>query len=100
MPIDKNWSSFTMQNLKIIRNVFGVYELGNRNGVVIYIGSGKLHDRLTHWKSSSNPCIKQATNFRYEELYSDERCRQREESLLVDFKRRHGRLPECNDRIG
>ena len=100
MPIAKRWSRFTLYNLNAVRNVFGVYELGNRSGNVIYIGSGKLHNRLTHWKNSDDSCIRLTAMFRYEELSSDERCRQRERALQLDFKRRHGRLPKCNERIG
>ncbi|MHA2223016.1 MAG: DUF7508 domain-containing protein, partial [Candidatus Thorarchaeota archaeon] len=75
MPIAKRWSKFTLHNLYHVPNVFGVYELADYNEV-IYIGSGKLRDRLKHWKSSSDPCIRKSRKYRYEEIYSDERCRQ------------------------
>jgi hypothetical protein len=99
MPIAKRWSKFTLHNLYHVPNVFGVYELADYNEV-IYIGSGKLRDRLKHWKSSSDPCIRKSRKYRYEEIYSDERCRQRERALLAKFRRRHGRLPKCNERLG
>ena len=100
MPIAKRWSMFTLYSLNVVPNVFGVYELADGRDIVIYIGSGKLHDRLTHWKSSDDPCIRQARKFRYEELYADERCRQRERALQREFKKKHGRLPRCNERTG
>ena len=100
MPIAKRWSRFRWDKLDEVPNVFGVYELADDNDYIIYIGSGRLRNRLQYWKSSNDPCITQARKFRYEELYSDERCRQRERALLNEYKREHGRLPRCNERKG
>jgi len=100
MPIVKRWSRFTNNNVNGVRNVYEVYELGDSNGVVIYIGSGKLHDRLNHWKSSSESCKRNARNFRHEELGSADRCSQKERALLANFMRKHGKLPRCNERLG
>jgi len=99
MPITKRWPKFTLDNLSVVRNVYGAYELADGREV-IYIGSGKLHDRLVRWKSSNDPCIRQAGKFRYEELGSDKRCRQRERALQREFEKKHGRLPRCNERVG
>lgn len=100
MSIAKRWSRFTWNRLDEVPNVFGVYELADDNDYIIYIGSGKLRDRLAHWKSSNDSCKLQARKFRFEELYSDERCRQRERALLREYEREHGKLPRCNERIG
>lgn len=100
MPIAKRWSRFTWNRLDEVPNVLGVYELADDNDYIIYIGSGKLRDRLAHWKSSNDSCKLQARKFRFEELYSDERCRQRERALLREYEREHGKLPRCNERIG
>ena len=100
MPIAKRWSRFRWDKLDEVPNVFGVYELADDNDYTIYVGSGHLRDRLLHWKRSDDSCIMQARKFRFEELYSDERCRQRERALLREYQTTHGRLPRCNQRMG
>ena len=100
LPIAKRWSRFRWDKLDEVPDVFGVYELADDNDYIIYVGSGRLRDRLRGWKSSDDQCIMQARKFRYEELYSDERCRQRERALLREYERQHGKLPRCNKRTG
>lgn len=100
MPIAKRWSDFNWDKLNEVPDVYGVYELGDYAGNVIYIGSGRLRDRLRYWKSIGDTCIMQARKFRYEELRSEERCRERERALLREHQRLHGKLPRCNERIG
>jgi len=100
MPIAKRWSKFTWDKLEDVPDVYGVYELGDAKGNIIYIGSGRLRDRLRYWKSINKVCIMQARMFRYEKICSERRCRQRERALLKDYKRRYGRLPKCNKKIG
>ena len=96
MPISKRWSRFNWDRLDEVLDVYGVYELADANDYTVYIGSGHLHERLQYWKGSGNPCIRQARKFRYEELLSDRRRRQRERALLKEFKKIHGTLPRCN----
>lgn len=100
MPIAKRWSRFKWDRLDAVPSVFGVYELADDNDYVIYIGSGRLRHRLQYWKTSGDSCIAQARKFRYEELHSDERCRQRERALLKKYEKTHGTLPRCNRKRG
>ena len=60
MPIAKRWSRFRWDKLDEVPNVLGVYELADDNDYIIYIGSGRLRNRLLHWKSSNDSCIMQA----------------------------------------
>ena len=74
----------------------GVYELGNSNSAVVYIGRGHLRDRIAaHAAAASNTCIgRNARKFRYERTAAHVT---RERELFVEFKRTHGgRIPACN----
>ncbi|HWQ27854.1 MAG TPA: GIY-YIG nuclease family protein [Dehalococcoidia bacterium] len=77
----------------------GVYELGDRSGAVIYIGSsGNLQRRIAeHASAPANTCIGQwAAAFRYETTIAYEA---REKQLFRQYKATHGgRIPPCNDR--
>jgi len=39
MPIAKRWSSFTLNNVDRGGQIYGVYEIGDRDGEVIYIAT-------------------------------------------------------------
>jgi hypothetical protein len=100
LSIAKRWSRFTWDKLDEVPDIYGVYELADGNHYTIYIGRGRLLDRLNYWKRKNDPCIMQARFFRYEELFSEKRCRQRERALLDEYKRIYGKLPRCNKRKG
>lgn len=96
MPIVKRWSSFRKERVKEISNVCGVYEMAGRSKDVIYIGEGKLRDRLlAHVTNGSDP-IPGASYFRYETTGSKTRCEQRQNALLAEYKRVYGLLPRFN----
>lgn len=99
MPISKRWSHFTKENVTQEDNVFGVYELGDTNGEVVYIGEGRLRDRLlSHFPSGSDP-IPGTKYYRVEKTGSKLRAEQRERALLNDYAKKHnGRLPKYNQR--
>lgn len=46
MNIQKRWSDYSKERLEQVDNNFGVYELADSYGRVIYIGEGKVRDRL------------------------------------------------------
>ena len=90
------WYSFTTDNLAMVPQISGVYCLGQNNNI-IYIGSSNnLHDRLTDHYYSTDPCIKQATQFAIEPCTN---YKEREKERLRNFQMEHGKLPACNDRI-
>jgi len=91
-------SSLTSWAVSTVPQSEGVYELFDPGKSLIYIGrSNNLRQRLTEHLNTSDACIKSATYFAYEVTsfsYS------REQGLLEEHKRIHGRLPRCNDKIG
>ncbi len=90
------WYQFTKSNLDKVPQTSGVYCLGI-NDKIIYIGSSvNLHERLTDHYHTTDPCIKQATQFAIETCSN---YRERERELLQWFRSEYGRLPRCNDRI-
>lgn len=98
MPIAKRWSTFSLNNVSRVPNVYGAYELGNRDGEIIYIGEGRLQDRLrSHFSTGSSP-VPGTAFFRYEQTGGKERAVGRQNALLRDFKRRWGRLPYYNQK--
>ncbi|MFC1822798.1 GIY-YIG nuclease family protein [Thermodesulfobacteriota bacterium] len=67
------------------------------NNRIIYIGSSSdLNQRLTQYYHTDDLCIRTATQFAVE---TSTNYNERERELLVDYRSRHGRLPQCNDRI-
>ena len=56
MPILKRWSSFRKENvIKEVPNFYGVYEVADGAKEVLYIGEGKVRDRLlAHFSGGSD----------------------------------------------
>lgn len=100
MPIAKPWSVFNSDKVSEVPSVFGVYELGNRAKNVIRIGSGNLRERLAEHLRSKNSCIRRSKYFRYEKTSGKEKSLQRERALQKKYKEMHGKLPDCNERLG
>jgi hypothetical protein len=74
------------------------YELAARSKDVIYVGEGKLRDRLlAHFASGSDP-IPGISYFKYETTRSKDRCKQRQNALLAEYEREYGRLPTFNQK--
>ncbi len=98
MPIAKKWSIFNKENVTEIENVYAVYELAAGSKDVIYIGEGKLRDRLlAHFARGSDP-IPGTSYFRYETTRSKDRCIQRQNALLAEYKREYEQLPTFNQK--
>lgn len=97
MPIQAQWWSFVESVIEVDRDDPGVYELGDKDGVVIYIGSSKeLRRRLKeHLSEARYTCIRQnATHYRieYTTNYTN-----REQDLYKYHLATYGKPPECND---
>jgi excinuclease UvrABC nuclease subunit len=96
--IQKKWSPFKEEKIKDVPDVFGVYELADENREIVYIGHGKLKERLSeHFRKKTCPG---ARFFRYEKTSNKERAEEREKALLKRFEKENKRLPECNKRLG
>ena len=100
MEIFKKWSKFTKKNVERLKDIFGVYEIADRSKKVIYIGRGRLRSRLLrHFPRGEDP-IPGAAYFRVARSYSRLRAEQKERKLLKNFKKKHGKLPRYNQRVG
>lgn len=100
MPVAKRWSNFNWEKLDEVPDVYGDFELADSGKKVIYIGEGRIRDELTNYKRCDDTCKMKARKFRFEQMRSKERAEQRERALLREYKKKHGRLPKCNRRIG
>ena len=94
MSITNAWHSLSNESAPAAA---GVYELGNSNNGVIYIGrAGDLSQRIAEHRSAlSTSCIgRNATKFRYEQTLANIG---RERELFEEFKKSHvGKIPQCN----
>lgn len=98
MPLAVKWSKFTFENLKRVDLVHGVYELGDKDKNVIYIGQGILTERLLAHKISRKACFRKAQYYRFEKTGGKERAEQRERAEMSQYERQYGNFPECNKR--
>ena len=98
MPLAIRWSKFTEENLDRVDLVYGVYELGDKDKNIIYIGQGVLSERLWAHKTSGKPCLKKARYFRFEKTGGKLRAEQRERAEMNSYEDQYGALPECNKR--
>jgi DNA-binding transcriptional regulator YiaG len=97
MPIRAQWWSFVESLIEVDRDDPGVYELGDKDGAVIYIGSSnELRQRLKeHLNEAPYTCIRQkATHYRieYTTNYTN-----RERELYKLHVATYGKPPRCND---
>lgn len=98
MPLAVKWSKFTYENLEKVDPVYGVYELGDKDKNVIYIGQGVLSERLWSHKTSDKTCFKKARYFRFEKTGGKKRAEQRERAEMNAYEDQYGVLPKCNKR--
>jgi GIY-YIG catalytic domain len=97
MPIQAQWWSFVESVIEVDRDDPGVYELGDKDGNVVYIGSSnELRRRLKeHLNEASYTCIRQnTTHYRIE--YTPN-FQNRERELYAGHVRIYGKPPECNN---
>lgn len=100
MPLPVKWSKFTEKDMYRVDAVCGVYELGDADGEIIYVGHGVLRDRLLAHLRGENPCThKLAEHYRIQKTGSKRRAEQRERAEMNWYAKRHdGNLPLCNRR--
>lgn len=98
MPIDKKWSHFTKEQVGKEDNKFGCYELSDTNKNVHYIGEGLVKNQLlSHFTGGNAPCP--GTKFyRVEYTGGKDKAVQRQNALLRDYKKKHGKLPKFNQK--
>jgi len=99
MPITNVWHPLNRIEVNLVPEKAGVYELGDKDKAVVYIGragGGNLRQRIgQHINDPANACIRsRAVYFRYEVTTADV---SRERELIEEYKRTHlGQLPPCN----
>ncbi len=91
------WWTFTEGLVETDRDEPGVYELGNSNETIIYIGSSKeIRRRLKeHRAEPDSTCIK--TNTATYRIEYTSNYKKREQELYDEFVRANGKAPQCND---
>lgn len=100
MPLAIKWSSFKKDNVLEESNAYGVYELGDSEGNILYVGEGHVRDRLESHFGIGNDPIPGAGLYRIEYTGSKERAEQREHAEIRAFQHKHGDCPKFNDRLG
>jgi predicted GIY-YIG superfamily endonuclease len=96
MPIDRPWLLFSEIAINLEQDESGVYELGNRTGSVIYLGSSsRVRQRLKeHLNAWSTTCLKKHTA-KYRVEYTS-KFKAREWELYDQHVRSHSKPPRCN----
>jgi len=97
--INRSKSKFSKDNVGGVSNIYGTYELADSDQNVVYIGEGKLYDRLmAHFAKGGSDPIPGVSYFRYEETRSKQKAEQRQNALLSEFERKYGKLPKHNQK--
>lgn len=100
MPLYKKWSAFNKVNVLNETDAYGVYELGDSNGEIVYIGHGRIRDRLnSHFLGGRHP-IPRTSLYRFAVTGSKQRAEERERAEIKAYFRTHGRCPSYNKRLG
>lgn len=100
MPLFKKLSSFNKDNVLSETDAFGVYELADSGGEIVYIGHGRIRDRLNaHFLGGRHP-IPKVSLYRFEVTGSKQRAEERERAEIKDYFRTHGKCPSYNKRLG
>ena len=61
MPLLIKWSAFNKNNVLAESNSYGIYEIGDNDGKIRYIGEGRLKDRLnSHFVGGEEPIPRSA----------------------------------------
>lgn len=97
MPILAQWRPFSGGVIEIDKDNPGVYELGDKSGMVVYVGSSnELRRRLKeHLNESTYTCIKQNTT-QYRLEYTQD-YKKREQELYDAHIAAYDKPPKCND---
>lgn len=95
MPLQTRWYNYDSPSQPPDR--VGVYELGWRNGLIVYIGQGVVRERVREHNRDNK---KRFSVYRCRIVGDRRRAKQIERREQRKFERRHGRLPTYNNRIG
>ena len=101
MPIQGKKYRFTRENVDNSPDEAGVYALFDGDELIYYgraMGTSEtIRSRLqSHYAGRSSPCTQRATHYMRMPTSSPSTS---ERQLLEEFKRIHGKLPRCNERL-
>ena len=98
LPLAKRWSIFDRETIDREYDTYGIYELGNSKGEIVYIGQGRVRQRLNvHWNDvEGKPRI---SYYRCTYCGRKYRAKQMERVEMSIYEEQHGELPLYN-RIG
>lgn len=97
MPIKAEWIEFKAENIRALSmDLIGVYECGYKRGNrVVYIGKGKIRERLLDHKEKI--AFAGVTHFRKRKTTSSEEAKRAETRLINEFcKHNNGNPPKLN----
>ena len=88
------WLEYNLIMASTESDDLGVYELADEHKNTVYYGSGKLKTELIdHLNRGEHSSVK---FYRVEILGCDEKCSERLEALLVEYRKLHGHLSTYN----
>jgi hypothetical protein len=100
MPIQKKWTTFINEHLSMLKDIQGMYELGDASGEIVYIGSSNsdcgIRSRLYYHKKYKPRSIKY---FRFLEAGLFESPLAMEERHCDMFYEKYHRLPRLQKRM-
>lgn len=82
--------------LDVDSDTVGVYKLYNSSGTIIYIGEGKLRDRLKYHGKTQ----KRIAYFSYHVAKSKKHAQAAEKTVMKAYKAKYGVLPKHNIHLG
>ena len=94
------WSNLTKDAIAGEKNVYGIYQIGDKNGRILYIGQGHIHDRLASHARRGNEPVRGAVLYRKQLTRSKRAAVQREKAELEKYSKLYGRLPPSNKQNG
>ena len=101
MPLSVKWSAFNKNNVLAEKNSYGIYEIGDSKGKIMYIGEGRLKDRLNSHFVGGDDSIRCSAKYRKEVVGSKQRAEERERAELRAYAKAHdGNLPPSNKQLG
>ena len=92
------WWGYYAASVSLDSDIYGVYELGDANKEIVYVGSGKVKSKLLcHLEKKECPL---ARYYRLIIVGIEEACKSKELEILQEYRESMGRLPLYNEKMG
>lgn len=96
MPLGKKTWIYTKSVVMLERDEYGVYELLDSLGNVLYIGYGKIVSSLLQHLEDGKDIIPGAVRFSVEYTWDEDNTKKRYDEEMIWFYKSHKRNPEFN----